>query len=60
MTNHKPPRINEKYSGRCEWPIPEMIPLPHSITKTYGFNTHFYKGAIWASLEGCPVWEGKT
>jgi hypothetical protein len=60
MTKHKPPRVNEKYVGRCEWPVPEMVALPLSITGITGrFVDELYKGAILAGLEGCPVWEGK-
>jgi len=58
MTTHNPPRINSKYAGKCDWPIPDPLILPFSITTTHGFR--LTKNAIGVNDgESCPTWEAK-
>lgn len=62
MTNHRPPRIDPRRNGTCEWPIP-FLPLPACIS-VYGVSGSLAemlgKGVIWSySGGGCTCWERK-
>jgi hypothetical protein len=60
MTKHKPPRFSKDAVSQCSWPMPEMIPLPHSITKAYGFRSSYFRNSVVPNQwEDCPTWTPK-
>lgn len=54
MTKHNPPRRKPGYSGRCNWPVPDVDVRPIAIM-------HFatMRKPIFAKDTNCPCWEGK-
>ena len=51
------PKPRAKGPGDCRY-VPEMPPLPISISRAHGFNPMFARTAIWKDMgEDCPTWE---
>lgn len=63
MTNHKPPRVNAKQHGLCEWPEPRRLPVPICIERAmskYADGILHFRQVIWSKDTDCPVWEARN